>query len=455
MSRDEVELVASFKFLGVTVKENLTLGTHTAVLVKRAQYRLYYLRLLRNQQLNEKLLVTFYRWSQIAMIPRYSLRGPFRGHMSIKSSLFSPSSSCKLSSQYIIQDQMATHYRKLLSAKAAVDSSAPRSLNTSIKYRDQKKREKLIQAVHKFKKEIDRNPSIPSGHSRNISTENRKWLQSSLNLLSGGKMSPLKKREDCPLNYLKMTLPGHQSPVLKSEEIIQDILHWPLSQISNKGRNMVQKHSPQVRWSYPPLPSQSRMKMFQIPWKTALSRDLLDTHARYFTETKQPFTPKVLKTASTSFLSKYRYYNQPSKKKSLSAAPQQYKKSTKICRSLEDESLRSYADHCTQHPVKKQPQSSVSLQSVLCAKEEELKYLQFLQEVTDDILMRSCYGKNVLGDIFQMHYRDRRCDLDEVKMQRIFQALKHDLNICTHLPNSSVRYSGLEPKNSRLNAPYV
>nr|XP_008124056.1 PREDICTED: spermatogenesis-associated protein 7 homolog isoform X2 [Anolis carolinensis] len=346
--------------------------------------------------------------SQIAMIPKYSLRGPFRGHMSIKSS-----------------------------------------------HRDQQKREKLIQAVEKYKKKMVRNPSTPSGHSRNISTENHKWLQSNLNLLSGGKMSPLKKREHCPLNYLKMTLSGHQSPILKSEEIIQDIVQWPLSQISNKGRNTIQQHSPQVRWSYPPLPSHSRMKTFQIPWKTALSGDLLDTHAWCFTKTKQPFTPKVLKTANTSFLSRYRYYNQPSKKKSLSAATQQYKKPAKICRSLEDKSLRSYADYHTQHPIKKQPQSSVSLQSMLCAKEEELKYLRFLQEVTDDILMRSCYGKNVLGDVFQMHYRDRRCDLDEVKMQRIFQALKRDLNICTHLPDSSVRYSGLEPKNSRLNAPYV
>ncbi|XP_067421506.1 spermatogenesis-associated protein 7 homolog [Emydura macquarii macquarii] len=67
------------------------------------------------------------------MVPKYSMMGPFRGHMSIKSSPFSPGSSCKLSTQYIIQDHMATHYRKLLSSKAAVDSSVPKSLHTSIK----------------------------------------------------------------------------------------------------------------------------------------------------------------------------------------------------------------------------------------------------------------------------------------------------------------------------------
>uniref|UniRef100_A0A670YQE6 Death domain-containing protein n=1 Tax=Pseudonaja textilis TaxID=8673 RepID=A0A670YQE6_PSETE len=52
---DRVEQVGSFKFLGVTLKEDLTWDAHIAALVKRAQQRLDYLRLLRKQQLNEKL----------------------------------------------------------------------------------------------------------------------------------------------------------------------------------------------------------------------------------------------------------------------------------------------------------------------------------------------------------------------------------------------------------------
>ncbi|KAJ1157550.1 hypothetical protein NDU88_010257, partial [Pleurodeles waltl] len=67
-----------------------------------------------------------------------------------------PGSSCKLSTQYLIQDHMAAHYRKLLTSKAAVDSSAPSTLRTSIKYKDQKKKEQLIAAVEQFKKEIQR-----------------------------------------------------------------------------------------------------------------------------------------------------------------------------------------------------------------------------------------------------------------------------------------------------------
>ncbi|OPJ72282.1 hypothetical protein AV530_018738 [Patagioenas fasciata monilis] len=56
---------------------------------------------------------------QIAMVPMYSMKGPFRGHMSFKSSPFSPGPSCKLSNQYLIQDHMAAHYKNLMSAKGA------------------------------------------------------------------------------------------------------------------------------------------------------------------------------------------------------------------------------------------------------------------------------------------------------------------------------------------------
>ncbi|XP_048391860.1 spermatogenesis-associated protein 7-like isoform X2 [Stegostoma tigrinum] len=88
------------------------------------------------------------------MIPKHSLMGPFKGHMCIKSSPFCLGSSCKLSTQFIIQDHLAMHYKSLQSAKAIVDSSMPKSMSTSIKYKDQQKRERLNKAVKKHQKEI-------------------------------------------------------------------------------------------------------------------------------------------------------------------------------------------------------------------------------------------------------------------------------------------------------------
>lgn len=57
-SGDCVERGADFKLLGITIEENLTWSANTTALVKKAQQRL-----LRKQELSEKLLVTFYRCS--------------------------------------------------------------------------------------------------------------------------------------------------------------------------------------------------------------------------------------------------------------------------------------------------------------------------------------------------------------------------------------------------------
>ena len=55
-----VERVSSFKFLGVTVAEDLSWGTHIASAVGKAQQRLYYLRKLRSSHIPRPLMVNFY-----------------------------------------------------------------------------------------------------------------------------------------------------------------------------------------------------------------------------------------------------------------------------------------------------------------------------------------------------------------------------------------------------------
>lgn len=66
------------------------------------------------------------------------------------------------------------------------------------------------------------------------------------------------------------------------------------------------------------LGSHNRKKAFQNSVHKTYSGDLLDKHAIYFTEKKQCFTPRILKTSHQPFLVKYRYYNPPSRKRSSS-----------------------------------------------------------------------------------------------------------------------------------------
>lgn len=60
---DCVERVSVFRFLGVHLAEDLSWRTNTTAIVKKAQQRLYFLRILRNYHLRQDLLVSFYRCS--------------------------------------------------------------------------------------------------------------------------------------------------------------------------------------------------------------------------------------------------------------------------------------------------------------------------------------------------------------------------------------------------------
>lgn len=65
---------------------------------------------------------------------------------SAKISPFCPHSSSRLT-QSIIRDHMISHYKKVYSAKAAIDTSVPKSLLYSVKYNDQLKRGGLKNGV--------------------------------------------------------------------------------------------------------------------------------------------------------------------------------------------------------------------------------------------------------------------------------------------------------------------
>ena len=63
ISGDCVERAPNFRFLGVHLDEDLTWSTNTSAIVKKAHQRLHFLRVLRNNQLPQELLVSFYRCS--------------------------------------------------------------------------------------------------------------------------------------------------------------------------------------------------------------------------------------------------------------------------------------------------------------------------------------------------------------------------------------------------------
>ncbi|NXV16989.1 SPAT7 protein, partial [Cepphus grylle] len=68
-------------------------------------------------------------------------------------------------------------------------------------------------------------------------------------------------------------------------------------------------------------------------------------------------------------------------------------------------------------------------------REEELLYLAFIEDVTNDILSLGLFSNRVLEELFECHIQENKSRLDESKMRHVLDVLKADLG-CS--PDSGV-----------------
>ena len=64
-------------------------------------------------------------------------------------------------------------------------------------------------------------------------------------------------------------------------------------------------------------------------------------------------------------------------------------------------------------------------------REEELKYLNFMKEVTDDIIARGVTTNRVINNIFEYHINRNKKSLNATKMRDLLETLRRDLGIPT------------------------
>ncbi|NXT51334.1 SPAT7 protein, partial [Pluvianellus socialis] len=60
-------------------------------------------------------------------------------------------------------------------------------------------------------------------------------------------------------------------------------------------------------------------------------------------------------------------------------------------------------------------------------REEELLYLAFIEDVTNDILSLGLFSNRVLEELFECHIQENKNRLDESKMRHLLDVLKADL----------------------------
>ncbi|NWI44353.1 SPAT7 protein, partial [Picathartes gymnocephalus] len=62
-------------------------------------------------------------------------------------------------------------------------------------------------------------------------------------------------------------------------------------------------------------------------------------------------------------------------------------------------------------------------------REEELLYLTFIEDVTNEILRLGLFSNRVLDELFECHIEENKNRLDEGKMRQMLDVLKSDLGL--------------------------
>ncbi|XP_048392998.1 spermatogenesis-associated protein 7-like isoform X2 [Stegostoma tigrinum] len=377
---------------------------------------------------------------------------------------YSVGPSTNLMDPYLIQSHMTSHYNRILSAKATVDCSVPKSMLLSVKYKDQLKKQNL---QTKYKKGFvpTRSESWSSSGSSGRLTVTETIQNPSIlehnedpRELANGSMTPEQTCVTPKGNFSVLT----STADINNETTQKSFSRW-YSDVSSRISVSPRQCCRSFHSSSSSFANSQHYKSFQDARQKTYSGDILEKHAHCFTSGQQ-FTPRILKKDAQSSLARYRYYT-PVKKKKLSKKKcmtqetqtdftssedvpllknkkdRSHFTSSQICSDDEREvrDVSSFNFHCNEplenfeHPydycVQRLSSSNrikSSIMQKVKAEEEELKYLEFISDITSEILARGLFSNSVLERIFERRIEENRHRLNE-KLRHMLDELKEDL----------------------------
>ncbi|NXY90432.1 SPAT7 protein, partial [Alcedo cyanopectus] len=80
-------------------------------------------------------------------------------------------------------------------------------------------------------------------------------------------------------------------------------------------------------------------------------------------------------------------------------------------------------------------------------REEELLYLAFIGDITNEILTLGLFSNRVMEQLFESHIQENKNRLDESKMRRFLEVLKADLG-CSPGSSAEQTHTGWEALDS-------
>ncbi|XP_012579779.1 PREDICTED: spermatogenesis-associated protein 7 isoform X2 [Condylura cristata] len=360
-----------------------------------------------------------------SVLPRYGPPCLFKGHLSTKSN-------------------------------AAVDCSIPLSMSASIKYADQQRREKLKKELARCERELKLTKVAVQTNSKN----NPRSLFNTFQKPSGEPQEEDVFIEE--VNGLSFT----RSPVTSSER-----LHISLPTPDKGFTNDTEKNSssflssmdctvsgPRKPCSGPTCGRATRSTLpnahrFQLVISKTPSGDLLDKHSELFSNGHLPFTPRTLKTEAKSFLSQYRYYTPAKRKKDFTDQRVEAETQTELSSFKSDfdtVEIKNFTDSgvninqvsgCTNYDKARMTPSPLqghdlpwgegkdTVPDLQCSSssDEELLYLSFIEDITDEILKLGLFSNRFLEQLFERHIKRNKHHLKEGKMRRLLHTLKLNL----------------------------
>ncbi|GAB6022429.1 Spermatoproteinsis associated 7 [Chamberlinius hualienensis] len=350
-----------------------------------------------------------------------------RNSTDVKSSGFYPTSMSPTARMTIVE-HMDSHYKRLQRVKAVVDTTPPKSY------------------------QLSRSPS-PSRSSANSSRPNSR---SSLRT-NGSQYTPVDRQQ-----------------VLQSTNKINFYLE---AMRREQQRLFSQLAAPNFRR----IKSSNNSVSVAVTTNKMKHNDIIEKHSQNFTSPERPFVPRVLKTNAKSKLRENRWYNPPRRKELKRSDSNEefdeYAKdweddfsdrsvSTPVRKitskeSKDDESIRDSKTYfsrwldeqvyASEHRRKvlsktsnneleqsintsplrlnKAEMSSQIRKAATPKSEDSLPYLQFIVDVTNDILIRGVYTNKVLKQVFASHLERRKHELKMDQMETALKQLQIDLGI--------------------------
>ncbi|XP_026636373.1 spermatogenesis-associated protein 7 isoform X3 [Microtus ochrogaster] len=384
-----------------------------------------------------------------SVLPRYSPPCLFTGHLSTKSNAFcTDSSSLRLTTLQLVKNHMAVHYNKILSAKAAVDCSIPLSVNASIKYADQQRREKLKKELARCEKEL----KLSKPTMQISSKMNSKFLFNSPQKPSGEPQCQGVLIEEVTRypSLSKSLVPSSDELRLRHPELNKFLMNGTQRHPSTSPLSLAYTgsapRSPSCNhcWDRRPRSAFPSAHRFQLVISKSPSGDLLEKHSDFFSNKQLPFTPRTLKTEAKSFLSQYRYYTPARRRKGFPVGRAEAETQTE---------LSSFNSEFGTAETKNSEDSEVNIKQALSSmangaedkncplssqgpnlgwdriKDGTLQHSsqKTLCELSTQLSSDSKIYPECLERLFERHIKQNKHHLEEGKMRYLLHGLKIDL----------------------------